>query len=97
MLFISLQKLFSFSRYLSFFSWFLGHVAKRLDKKDNVNFKFYGDTAWSANNCNTCIDQYLEKKRQPDNETWWINRILQEKYYAENDAEETSSRLLFIL
>ena len=40
MLFISPQKLFSFSRYLTF-----GHVAKRIDKKDKVNFKFYDVTA----------------------------------------------------
>ena len=40
MLFISRQKLFPFSRYLSFCLDFFGHVQKRLDKKDKVNFKF---------------------------------------------------------
>ena len=44
MVFISLQKLFSFSRYLSFRLDFFGQVAKRLDKKDKVNFKFYDFT-----------------------------------------------------
>ena len=44
-----------------FLSWLFGHVAKRLDKKDKVNFKFYDVTAWLANNCNTHIAQYLEK------------------------------------
>ena len=47
MLFISPQKLFSFSRYLTF-----GHVAKRIDKKDKVNFKFYDVTAWLTKYCN---------------------------------------------
>ena len=32
--------------------------------------------------CNTHIVQYLTKQRQPDNETWWINRIEQEKYVS---------------
>ena len=38
----------------------VGHVAKRLDKKDKFNFKFYDVTAWLTNNCNTHIAQYLE-------------------------------------
>ena len=44
-----------------FLSWLFGHVAKRLDKKDKVNFKFYDVTAWLTNNCNTHIAQYLKK------------------------------------
>ena len=35
--------------------WLFGHVAKWLDKKDKVNFKFYDITAWLTNNCNTHI------------------------------------------
>ena len=38
-----------------------GLVAKRLDKKDKVNFKFYDVTTWLTNNCNTHTAQYLEK------------------------------------
>ena len=48
-------KIFKFS------SWRSGHVAKRFDKKDKVNFKFYHATAWLTNNCNTHVAQYLEK------------------------------------
>ena len=44
-----------------FLSWLFGHVAKRLDQKDKVNFEFYDVTAWLINNYNTHIDQYLEK------------------------------------
>ena len=44
-----------------FLSRLFGHVAKGLDKKDKVNFKFYDVTAWLTNNCNTHIAQYLEK------------------------------------
>ena len=29
-----------------FLSWIFGHVAKRLDKKDQVNLKFYDVTVW---------------------------------------------------
>ena len=64
MLFISPQKLFSFSRYLTFCLDVFGRVGKRLDKKDKVNFKTYDVTAWFANNCNIHIAQYLEKERQ---------------------------------
>ena len=42
-------------------SWLFGHAAKRLDKNDTVNLKFYDITAWLTNNCNTHIVQYLEK------------------------------------
>ena len=44
-----------------FLSWLFGHAAKRLDKKEKVNFKFYDVTAWLANNCNKHIAQYFEK------------------------------------
>ena len=38
-----------------------GHVEKRLDWKDKVNFKLYDVTAWLTNRCNTDADQYLKK------------------------------------
>ena len=38
-----------------------GHVVKRLDKENKVNFKFYDVTAWLTNNSNTHVVQYLEK------------------------------------
>ena len=39
----------------TFPSWLFGHLAKRLDKKDKVNFKFYAVTAWLTNNRHTLI------------------------------------------
>ena len=53
--FISLQKLFSFSKVFTFLSWVFACVAKRLDKKDKVNLKFYDVTVWLTNYCNTYI------------------------------------------
>ena len=44
-----------------FLSWIFGHVAKRFDKKDQVNFKFYDVIAWLTNNRITHIAQYFEK------------------------------------
>ena len=44
-----------------FLSWLFGHVAKRLDKKDKVNFKIYDATVWLKNNRNTHIAQYFKK------------------------------------
>ena len=38
-----------------------GHLAKWLDKKDKVYFKFYDVIAWLANNGNANIAQYFEK------------------------------------
>ena len=42
-----------------FLSWLFGHVEKRLDEKDKVNFEIDEVTAWLANNYNTHIAQYL--------------------------------------
>ena len=61
MLFISLQKLFSFSRYLNFCLDFFGHGTRQLDWKDKVNFTFYDVTVWLKINCNTHIAQYFKK------------------------------------
>ena len=38
---------------LKFLSWLFGHVVKRLDKKDKVNFKFCDAIDRLTNNCNT--------------------------------------------
>ena len=60
MLFVSPQKLFLFSRCLSF--CLFGHAAEQLDKKGKVNFKFYDVTGCLTNNCNIHIDQSRELK-----------------------------------
>ena len=38
-----------------YLSWFFGHLKKRLDYKDKVNFKIHDVTAWLTNYCNTHI------------------------------------------
>ena len=43
-----------------FLSWLFEHVAKRLDKKEKVNFKLYDVLAWLTNNCNKHIAQHFE-------------------------------------
>ena len=58
-----------------FLSWIPDHVAKWLDKKDKVIFKFNDFTPRLINNYNTHIVQYLEKQRQSDNEIWSVNRM----------------------
>ena len=45
-----------------FLSWLFGRVAKRLDKKDKVKFKFYDFIVWVTNNCNLHIAKYLKKE-----------------------------------
>ena len=61
MLFISSLKLFSFSRYLIFFSWLFGYVQKSAWLKNKVNIKIYDITTWLTNNYNALIAQYLTK------------------------------------
>ena len=58
-----------------FLSWLFGHVKKRLDLKDPVNFEIHNVTARLKNNCNTHIAQYLKKKRQLDNEILSVSGI----------------------
>ena len=65
-----------------FKSWLFGHISKRLDWKDKVNFTFHDVTTWLTNNCNTHIAQNLEKQRQSDNEIWSVNRMYHEKHFS---------------
>ena len=58
--YLTLEALFVL-KIFKFLSWLFGHVVKRLDKKDLLNFKFYDVTAWLKNNRNTHIAQYFEK------------------------------------
>ena len=52
-------KAFFILKIFKFLSWLFGHVSKRRDYKDKVNFKFYNITSWLTNNYNTHIAQYL--------------------------------------
>ena len=45
----------------NFLSGIFGHVEKRINKKDKVNFKIYNVTTWLTKNCNTHIVQYLKE------------------------------------
>ena len=67
------QKLFSFSRCLSFCLDFLVIQAKKLDLRDKINFEFYDVTTWLT----TIAMQILTKisRRQSRNEFWSVNRI----------------------
>ena len=62
MIFISPQKLFSFSKYLSFCRDFLVMQKKQFDQKDKVNLKIHYVTTWITNNCNAHIADYLRSK-----------------------------------
>ena len=57
-----------------FLSRLFGHVAKRLDKKDMVNFKFYDVTAWLANNHNT---QLSNISRSKGNQTMEFGQLIE--------------------
>ena len=71
-------------------SWLFGHAAKRLEKKDKVNFKLYHVASWLINNRNKHIAQYLEKQRQSDNENrQLIECNMRNILYAQLRAIET--------
>ena len=55
------SKALSDLKIFKFLSCLFGHVGKRLDKRDKVNFKFYDITALSTNTYAAHIAQYLEK------------------------------------
>ena len=58
--YVTLKAFFAL-KIFKFLSWRIGHVEKRLDYKDNINFKIYDVTTWVINNCNTHNAQYLTK------------------------------------
>ena len=61
MLFISPQKLFPFSRYLSLCRDFLVMYQNGLIKEIRLISNLYDMTTWLTNNCKTHIAQYLNK------------------------------------
>ena len=54
-------------------SWRFGHVAKRLDQKDKVDFKFYDITAWL-----TIVIHILPNiSRSKDNQTMTSGQLIE--------------------
>ena len=86
MLFISPQKLFSVSVYLSFCHDFLVMLKKRLDKNDKVNFKIYDVTTWLTNNCNIYILPNISRGK--DNQALKFGQLI--KYNMTNIFVEKS-------
>ena len=75
MLFISPQKLFSFSRYLSFCLDFLVMYRNGLIKKIKLISNFMTPKFCQQTIVYTHIAHYLERYRQSDNEIWSVNRM----------------------
>ena len=77
---------------VKFLFWHFDYVAKRLDKKDQVNFRLYHVTAQLINNRNTHIDQQFENK---GNQTLKFGQLIEcnmeniflEKSYTKCDRE----------
>ena len=81
---------------LEFLSWRFGHIAKRLDKEDEVNFKFCDVTAWLTNNRNTHVANISRSKGNPTMKFGQLidcnmRNIFLEKSYTKCDGE-TSPR-----
>ena len=57
-------------------------MEKRLDEKDNADFKIYDVTTWKTNNCDAHMVQYFKKEMQSDYEIWSVNRRQHEKHFS---------------
>ena len=74
---------------------FFGVLGKRLHKKAKINFKVYDVVKLEENRYNPHITQYLQRKRQSDNEIWADNRVsFFLKSHAKNEAGGVSPGLL---
>ena len=71
--YFTLKAFFVLKRF-KFLCWLFGQVEKRIDLRDKVNFKNY-ITTWETNNWNAHITQYVNKKRQLENEIWSVDRV----------------------
>ena len=58
--YLTLKALF-IPKIFKFLWWHLGHVEKRLDQKNEVDFQIYDVKTWETNNCNAHIVQHLKK------------------------------------
>ena len=87
--FISSYKLFSFSRYLSFYHDVFVMQKKWLDQKDKINFKIREVTTWLTNNSDT---HTKSNTRSKSNQTMKLGQLIEcnnrkifLKKYAENE------------
>ena len=79
-----------------FLSWLFGLAAKRLDKKDKVNFKFYDVTARLTNNRSTHIAHISRSKGNQMMKFGQLiecntRKIFLEKSYTKCDGESSST------
>ena len=59
--FYFILKAFLVLKIFKIFSWIFGHVKKRLDQEDDVDFKIHDVTTWLTHNLNTHVDQYFKR------------------------------------
>ena len=69
--------------------WLFGHIEKRLDQKNKVNFKIYDVTIWETNNCFPHISQHLGNQaiRQWNLVSLKEKSIFLEKWYTKCSGE----------
>ena len=67
-------KVFLVVKIFNFLSWLFDHVKKRLDEKDNVNFKIHDVTTWLTNNCNA---QLTNISRSKDKQTMKFGQLIE--------------------
>ena len=59
-----------------FLLWNFGHVAKLLDKKDQVIFKFFDVATWLTNSCNTHVAIHIIS-RSKGNQTMKFRQLIE--------------------
>ena len=71
-----------------FLSWFFGHVAKWVDKKDKANFKFYDVTAWLTNSCKHILPNMASSKGTQRKKFGQLIECNMRKIFTENVMEK---------
>ena len=95
MLFTSSEGLFSFSRYLNFCLDFLVKQKKRLDWKEEANFKICDVATWLINNCNLNKNILLNISRSKSNQTKKFCQLInntKQTFFFKNHAEYKPGR-----
>ena len=73
---------------------FFGHVAKWLNYKDQVNFKFYDVTAWLTNNCKHILPNISRNK---SNQTIKFGQLIEynrDMFLLKNNAQNVVEKFV---
>ena len=74
--FLFTLKAFLILKISKFLYWLFGHVGKRLDQKEKVDFKIYDIRIWVTKNCNA-IHVFRNMSRSKGNQTTKFGQLIE--------------------